>query len=220
MSLFLTLKYEEMWLKQMKKIFLVVYILLLAAMFAGCSSKPIKSEGDVVVKDPKLKGFDKQILSTLTNDSFVFDIETHSEKITELPVSIELYKEGKLVGPILKSSAITPEGEKKVRLMIAKQIIDDDKAAKQNWTIASFSGGVNSFFSGLEDKITTPSALSMASTYADLPLELNKGEKKTIAAMVSTSLNGIVTSDLQAVLENPKATSTFDLVYLVRIEAK
>ncbi|WLV24527.1 hypothetical protein QR721_12920 [Aciduricibacillus chroicocephali] len=204
----------------MKKIRLVVYILLLTAMLASCSSEPEKDEGDVVLTDAQLKGFDNKILSTLANDGFVFNVKKQSEKLTELPVTIELYKKGKLAGPLLEADIIGSEGEKKTKFMIAKQLFDDDKDVKQKWIIASFSHEIESSFEGLEDKITGPSPFSMASTYAKLPLKLNKGEKKTIAAFVSTNFNGIAESDLEAVLKNPKATSKYERVYLIRIEAK
>ena len=203
----------------MKKIRLVVYILLLAAIVAGCSSKPTEGNNAVVLKEVHLKDFEESLLTKLADDSFVFDIEDNSKGKANLSISIELYKDGKLAYPLLESRMKMTEKGKINRLMIAKQTFGDGHI-KQKWIIANITDDSVSSSDGLEDRVNGPTPFSHAATYADLPLEIKKGEKKTIAAMVSTSQNGIATRDLEAVLNNPKATSKFTRAYLVRIEAK
>lgn len=207
----------------MKMMRLVVYILVLGAVLAGCSEKlaDTKKKGDIILREVKVSEKDKMITETLSDHSFLFDVERGSKtKLESAPITIELYENGKFKQNMLDTGLSDTNPKDKIRLLVASQSIDDSKHFLQKWVISSMNDGGYIHAEGTDSIGSDDSDQSMSTIYSNLPLTINKGEKKSIAAIVSTKKNGIATGDLEAVLKDPKAASKFDRVYLIRMAAE
>jgi len=194
-------------------------LLILCVFLTACSPTPASKEpkGDVVLRPVKLNEFEENILGFTTDWSFVFDLQRNKD-IGEIAITVELYKRGQSTGPILEGGILDDKkSEKPLRIAMARQTIEE---GRQKWLLGYFNDGVRSELSGIEDIPKGDNTIAGASTQTELPLAINKGEKKTIAAFVSTKDNGIATRDLEDLLKNPKTTSKFDRVYLVQAELK
>jgi|GEM_PF-6608744 len=197
----------------------VICLLVLCIFLPACSATPTSKEpkGDVVLHPVKLNEFEENILGFTTDWSFVFDLQRNKD-IGEIAITVELYKKGQSTGPVLEGGVLgDKKGEKPLRIAMARQTFDE---GRQKWLLGYLYDGGRGELGGIEDIPKRDNTIAHASTTAELPLAINKGEKKTIAAFVSTKVNGIATRDLEDVLKDPKATAKFDQVYLVQVELK
>lgn len=197
----------------MKKLSSILIILLVFSLSA-CSESDMISPADLNERE-------NAIISTISDESFVFDYKTESE-FKEVVVWIEKYESGKLVDDKINYMT-TQIGEDGGTIILAKSKTGE-KEIEQNYYIGVGDNGGLASSVAFDKKLDDKEYLSIVSGQLANEKTLNDGEENVLATIAYSNNDFGITSISNDFYEEPQAhmdeLNEYNVTYLFKAEFK
>lgn len=191
-------------------------LLILAACF--CFFLTACSSSGVSIKETELAGFEKNLLKSLSDTHFLYEVEINSRDAKEWKVQIDEYSKGKFVRTPFSSVAPLQDKARPIQFKVAVVRQVTGKKAER-WTILEYNKDSETASTADIGDVKTDYT-SSSSKIVDLPLTLKEGEQKVIGALVLSDGNAITSLGGFEDKATLKAATNYDKVYLIKAELK
>ena len=157
------------WRSTMKR-YRYLFISLLLTVLTACTSE---KQSNIIIEEANLSKSEKQLLGSLTDHSFVYDVELHNYEPAAVELSVDYYENGeqKEERPFLKTSLPHEElSENKFRIILAQQNINDTR----QWIGSIIHSSGSSSFKTDPQKIKETTSSVYAYTNLSEPIEMEE----------------------------------------------
>lgn len=202
----------------MRNVIIIMHALILCVIFTGCSSPSSFQGRDAIINEAELTNFEGQLINTITERSFVYDMELNNETITEIQVTIDVYEHGELVNTVVNMGSSFSEEERKgdIRLVIMQQLFEENEESQWIGSIMTETG--RSSFKSSKNKLDKQNQFS-STVWGGINSEtsIDKGTKTVLASIANSDKSVISSIGNIETEEQLKQATNYEQVFIISV---